>query len=158
MALGQYIRLLAVVGVFFVVGAALPVGATPLDKESCDKLKAEKQSLTTLGVEKDMAKGPEWAKSNMKPAQLDLVKRYITVEEQIKFRCHTAIAAHGHAKVAKKAKGAAATKPEAKADDKGEQPAAKGQVAGADAAKSQVKKADGKKALAVEAPDDKEQE
>lgn len=167
MAFGPHIRILAVVGVFFAMTAALPVAAAPLDKEACDKLQTEKQSLTVMGVEKDMAKGAEWAKANMKPAQLDLVKRFITVDEQIKFRCHTAIiearaearaARIKAAKAAKAAKHAKAT--QASTDgDKAQQPAAKAQAAGATQAKPvQAKAVQNKAAAGADEPDDNEQD
>ena len=72
--------------------APLPLGAAPLEKQECERLKAEKQSLAVLGVEKEIAKGPEWVKANLKEPQLDLVKRYIAVDEQLKFRCRPALA------------------------------------------------------------------
>lgn len=61
--------------------------AEPLGKEACDQLAAERQALTGMGVEENMAKGPEWAAANLSTAALDVVKRYITVSEQLKFRC-----------------------------------------------------------------------
>ena len=72
---------------------AVPAGlaAEPLDKEACSKLQAEKQTLVVLGVDKEFAKGPEWAKANLQQAELDLLKRYLTLDEQLKFRCGMAV-------------------------------------------------------------------
>lgn len=79
-------QLLFLVGITVGIISA-PLMAAPLEKEACDQLQTEKQSLTQQGVEKDMEKGPEWAKANLQPTRLELVKRYISVNEQIKFRC-----------------------------------------------------------------------
>jgi hypothetical protein len=75
--------------------AAFPLGAAAdsLDKEACDKLQAEKQTLVVLGVDKEFAKGADWAKANLKPAELNLIKRYIIIDETLKFRCGMAVAA-----------------------------------------------------------------
>jgi hypothetical protein len=67
------------------------LAAEPLDKEACDKLKVEKQGLMVLGVDQEFAKGPDWAKSNLTPPELDLIKHFISVEEQLKFRCGMAV-------------------------------------------------------------------
>lgn len=64
--------------------------AEPFDKDVCAKLATERQSLANMGVEQNMAKGPQWASTNLPPSGLDLIKRYITVDEQIKFRCRAA--------------------------------------------------------------------
>jgi hypothetical protein len=61
--------------------------AETLDKDACAKLTTERQSLATMGVEQNMAKGPKWASANLPASGLDLIKRYITIDEQIKFRC-----------------------------------------------------------------------
>jgi hypothetical protein len=87
------------ISILFACGALLtafalrpvPANAAPLEKAECEKLKAEKKSLVVLGVEKNMAKGPEWVKANLEASQLDLIKRYLTVDEQLKFRCHPAL-------------------------------------------------------------------
>lgn len=69
----------------------LGLAAEPLDKEACERLQAEKQSLVTLGVDKDFAKGADWAKANLGEAQLSLLKRYLALDENLKFRCGTAV-------------------------------------------------------------------
>ncbi len=73
--------------------AAGPAGlaAEPLDKDACSKLQAEKQALIVLGVDKEFAKGADWAKANLAQAELNLVKRYLTIDEQLKFRCGLAV-------------------------------------------------------------------
>ncbi len=67
------------------VGA--PAFSAPLDKEACANLSQELQNLKALDVDKLMEKGPEWAISNLSQSDLNLVRRYIDVDEQIKFRC-----------------------------------------------------------------------
>jgi hypothetical protein len=61
--------------------------AAPLDAETCAKLQGEQERLENAGVEKDMAKGPAWAKANLAPEKLNLVQRFIEIEEQLLFRC-----------------------------------------------------------------------
>jgi hypothetical protein len=72
---------------------AMPAGlaAEPLDKDACGKLVTEKQGLVVLGVEKEFAKGPDWAKANLPQDELDKLKRYLAIEEQLKFRCGMAV-------------------------------------------------------------------
>jgi acyl-CoA synthetase (AMP-forming)/AMP-acid ligase II len=85
---------LRLAGAAFILGAvALPLSASadPLDKEACGKLQSEKQALVVLGVDKEFAKGPEWAKANLGQAELNLLKRYLTIDEQLKFRCGMAM-------------------------------------------------------------------
>jgi len=65
----------------------LGLAAEPLDKEACDRLQAEKQALVVLGVDKEFAKGPDWAKANLGLPELNLLKRFMTLDEQLKFRC-----------------------------------------------------------------------
>lgn len=65
--------------------------AEPLDKDACGKLQVEKQAMLVLGVDKEFAKGPEWARNNLGQPELNLIKRYLTVEEQLKFRCGVAL-------------------------------------------------------------------
>jgi hypothetical protein len=68
------------------VGAA---AAVSLDKEACDKLKAEQTQLEGAGARTNMAQGPEWAKGNLAPDKLAEIKRLIEVEELLMFRCGT---------------------------------------------------------------------
>ncbi|WP_088342491.1 MULTISPECIES: hypothetical protein [Rhodomicrobium] len=73
--------------VTFLAAAPRGAGAHPLDEETCNRLRTERQSLATLGADKNFERGADWAKVNLKPADLNLVKRYLDVFEQIKFRC-----------------------------------------------------------------------
>jgi hypothetical protein len=69
--------------------ALVPQGApaTPLDKASCAKLAQAVQNMKALDVDKLMEHGPTWAASHLSPADLGLVRQYIDLDEQMKFRC-----------------------------------------------------------------------
>ena len=62
--------------------------AAPLEKDDCDKLKLEQGHLEQEGVRANMAKGPEWAKGNLKAEQLEQIRRVIEVDGQLLFRCN----------------------------------------------------------------------
>jgi hypothetical protein len=68
---------------------AVPFGlsAAPLEKAECERLQSEKQALMVLGVDKEFSKGPDWAQANLAPPELNLIKRYLIIDEQLKFRC-----------------------------------------------------------------------
>ncbi len=70
----------------FLLGGVEARAAT-LDKEGCTKLKGEQAQLEQAGARTSMAKGSEWAKSNLAPDKLDQVRRLIEVDEQLLFRC-----------------------------------------------------------------------
>ena len=70
---------------FAVLGVALvQASASPLDADTCAKLKGEHAQLELAGVELNIAKGP---KLNLTPDQLQQIRRYIELEEQLLFRC-----------------------------------------------------------------------
>jgi hypothetical protein len=79
----------------FALGAAVwgllalpaPSIAAPLDKDSCAKLTQDMQNMKMLEVDKLMEKGPSWAASHLTSADLSLVRQYIDLDEQLKFRC-----------------------------------------------------------------------
>ena len=62
--------------------------AAPLDKDGCASLKAEQGQLEQAGTRGNMAKGPQWAKTNLEPDKLDQIRRLLEVDEQLLFRCH----------------------------------------------------------------------
>jgi hypothetical protein len=98
MAFGLPIQFRFFFAAFIVAVFAVPfqLAASPLDKKACEKLVAEKKSLVEQGAEKNKGKGPEWAKAHLKPTQLEQVKRYIAVDEQLKFRCKSTSAKKKH--------------------------------------------------------------
>src|SRR5262245_34618188 len=68
--------------------------AAPLDADTCATLQLEQEQLENAGVEKDMAKGPAWAKDNLPYAKLAHVRRFIEIEEQLLFRCRNKAIVH----------------------------------------------------------------
>jgi hypothetical protein len=71
-------------------GAALTQArASPLDADTCNKMMVEQGALETAGVEQDLAKGPEWAKTNLSAERIAQVRRFIELEELILFRCRS---------------------------------------------------------------------
>ncbi len=69
--------------------ALLPdaAGALPLTQAACERYSAERKTLIRLGVREHLLKGPRWARANLTDPQLDLIHRYIRIEEALKFRC-----------------------------------------------------------------------
>jgi hypothetical protein len=131
-------------GLSLLPGAAL---AVPLDKETCTKLKAEHLTLTQAGIKETMAKGPEWAASNLSAEQIGQIKRFLSLEEDIRFRCDVAKARpEAAAKAGKRrrtAQGAADAAPAPAAAAEGSVPAAKPKTAkAAKAAKAPAAKED----------------
>ena len=61
--------------------------ASPLDKNACAKLAQELQNLKALDVDKLMENGPAWAADHLSTSDLALVRQYIDLDEQMKFRC-----------------------------------------------------------------------
>ena len=73
--------------VLALLALAAPAMAVPRDKAACAKLALDMQNMKMLEVEKLMAKGPAWAASNLSDTDLTLVRQYIDLDEQLKFRC-----------------------------------------------------------------------
>lgn len=61
--------------------------AAPLDKNGCAKLAQDLQNMKALDVDKLMENGPAWAANHLSSTDLDLVRQYIDLDEQMKFRC-----------------------------------------------------------------------
>jgi hypothetical protein len=61
--------------------------AEPLDKESCANLQAERRGLLTPEMQAALERGPDWVKKNLDEAKIERVRRFLSVEEQIQFRC-----------------------------------------------------------------------
>jgi hypothetical protein len=73
------------------LGGSDDVRAQTPDKDGCLRLEIERQALLVLGIDNYFEKGAEWAKANLTVADLNLVKRYLDVYEQLKFRCEEEI-------------------------------------------------------------------
>ena len=58
-----------------------------MDKNACAKLAQELQNLKALDVDKLMENGPAWAADHLSTSDLALVRQYIDLDEQMKFRC-----------------------------------------------------------------------
>ncbi len=76
------------------VAALTQARAAPLDAETCAKLQTEHTDLERAGVEKDMVKGPDWAKGNLGLEKLQRVQRFIELEELLMFRCRSRALVH----------------------------------------------------------------
>ena len=64
-----------------------PAASAPLDKDACAKLALDMQNMKMLEVDKLMENGPAWAASHLSAEDLSLVRQYIDLDEQLKFRC-----------------------------------------------------------------------
>lgn len=64
-----------------------PAKAGPLDSKTCQDLGAQRDALKKLGIENEMAKGADWARANLSAGDLNLIKQFIELNEQLKFRC-----------------------------------------------------------------------
>jgi hypothetical protein len=69
--------------------ACLPLRtmAAPLDKAACARLALDMQNMKALEIDKLMEKGPAWAASHLPAADLSLIRQYIDLDEQMRFRC-----------------------------------------------------------------------
>jgi hypothetical protein len=76
------------------VAAVTQARAAPLDAETCVKLQTEHTDLERGGIEKDMEKGPEWAKANLGVEKMQRVQRFIELEELLMFRCRSRAIVH----------------------------------------------------------------
>jgi hypothetical protein len=99
------------------ISAALgPCSAAPLDKASCAKLAADMQNMKALDVDKLMENGPTWAVSHLSPADITLIRQYIDLDEQLKFRC-SAPSSLVHLKHLEDEEGEEGAKPQTEAAD-----------------------------------------
>lgn len=67
--------------------ATTPGRAGMLDAESCRRHKSEYDTLGASGIREMMAKGPDWAKTNLTKERIEQVRRYLALEEDVRFRC-----------------------------------------------------------------------
>jgi hypothetical protein len=68
------------------LGATMALAA-PLDKESCAKLQGERKQLLTPEMQAALERGPDWVKKNLDEKKIERVRQFLSVEEQIQFRC-----------------------------------------------------------------------
>jgi len=74
------------------ISAVLPLAgavavAEPLDKESCANLQVERSKLLTRDMQAALDQGPDWVKNHLNDEAIDRVRHFLSVEEQIQFRC-----------------------------------------------------------------------
>lgn len=65
---------------------ATPADARPLNDEDCEALAVELAAIAKSDVTTAILKGPDWTLAHM-PQAMEQVKRYLIVEEQLRFRC-----------------------------------------------------------------------
>jgi hypothetical protein len=84
-----FARLIAIMLCASGVCALLNFGAAarPLDKTSCTHLKTEHQELLTPEMRKALDHGADWVKGHLDSSDLDKVREFLVVEEDLEFRC-----------------------------------------------------------------------
>jgi hypothetical protein len=92
--------------------AGAVAGAEPLDKESCANLQIERKKLLTRDMQAALDQGPDWVKDHLNDEAIDRVRHFLSVEEQIQFRCRGGGVAKVPAKSTDAASEKAATAPE----------------------------------------------
>ena len=61
--------------------------AEPLDKNSCTNLQVERSKLLTRDMQAALDQGPDWVKTHLNDEEIEKVRHFLSVEEQIQFRC-----------------------------------------------------------------------
>ena len=61
--------------------------AEPLDKESCANLQSERKQLLNREMQAALDQGPDWVKSHLSEPEIERVRKFLAIEEQIEFRC-----------------------------------------------------------------------
>jgi hypothetical protein len=64
--------------------------AEPLDKEACLKLQGERKKLLTREMQAALDHGPDWVKNHLDSGEIEKVREFLDIEEQIEFRCRGA--------------------------------------------------------------------
>jgi hypothetical protein len=79
------------IAIGLIFGSAALIGsaavAEPLDKQSCTSLQAERNRLLTRDMQAALEQGPDWVKHHLTDLEIDQVHKFLTIEEQIEFRC-----------------------------------------------------------------------
>ncbi len=82
------LRLIAMA--FIASGSALAPAvalAAPLDKEQCANLQSERKKLLTPEMQSALERGPDWVKDHLDPTKIEQVRRFLSIEEMLVFRC-----------------------------------------------------------------------
>jgi hypothetical protein len=61
--------------------------AEPLDRESCANLQSQRKQLLNRDMQAALDQGPDWVKNHLSEPEIDRVRTFLAVEEQIEFRC-----------------------------------------------------------------------
>lgn len=69
-----------------------PAHAERISAQDCKTFETEQEKLEKSDLPKDIEKGPEWAKANLKPERIRLIGRFIYLQEQLEFRCPDVLA------------------------------------------------------------------
>ncbi|HET7851267.1 MAG TPA: hypothetical protein VFK91_00800 [Methyloceanibacter sp.] len=79
----------AMAGLIFAAGllAGAVAIAEPLDKEACANLQIERKKLLTRDMQAALDQGPDWVKDHLIDESIERVRHFLSVEEQIQFRC-----------------------------------------------------------------------
>lgn len=80
------LRLAAVLG-FALTWGNTPAVGVPLDRNHCQALSRDYATLLEEGIEEEIAKGPDWAMVNLSSEGIERIRRFLSVEDQIRFRC-----------------------------------------------------------------------
>ncbi len=67
--------------------AAPGARAVPLTEAACERYAAERSMLRRLGAGANLSRGAAWAQQNLTQPELDLIHRYIRLDEALRFRC-----------------------------------------------------------------------
>ena len=74
----------------FALGSALLAAAAfaePLDKDACLKLQGDRKKLLTREMQAALDHGPDWVKNHLDSSEIEKVRAFLAIEEQIEFRC-----------------------------------------------------------------------
>ncbi len=72
--------------------------AEPLDKQSCASLQSERTRLLNTDMQAALDQGPDWVKKHLTEEAIGRVRHFLSVEEQIQFRCRGGGVARSEAK------------------------------------------------------------
>jgi hypothetical protein len=61
--------------------------AEPLDRESCANLQNDRKQLLNKEMQTALDHGADWVKSHLSETEIDRVRKFLAIEEQIEFRC-----------------------------------------------------------------------
>ena len=93
---GMSIPSTAIRAMLFLIALATCIPKTLADApgiEACKKLQLEKTTMESQGILADLEKGPQWAKANLPANRVKAILKYLSIYEQVQFRCEYVFAA-----------------------------------------------------------------